>query len=233
LRLLVFTQGRYGERILDNLRERAPKGWEMDEKRLPEALPQILDDPHEVATGLRLSGDWDLVLFLGESPSAFSLLPAIMEQSQVKSVIAPVDDYAWLPLGLERQIRSELEDIGVHAVFPRTFCTLSPIGERFVDEFASYFGSPKLEVESEGGVVKKVSVLRGAPCGSTWFMAERLAGAGVEETGAKAGTLVQIYPCLASRRVERLLGDAPIHIAGHIAKKAVEKALEEEGRPDS
>jgi hypothetical protein len=233
LRLLVFTQGQYGERILDNLRERAPKGWEIDDKRLPETLPQILDDPREVVAGLRLSGGWDLVLFMGESPSAFSLLPAIMERSQAKSVIAPVDDYAWLPLGLERQIRSELKDVGVHAVFPRTFCTLSPIGERFVDEFARRFGSPQLEVESEGGVVKGVAVLRGAPCGSTWFMAERLAGTGVEEAGAKAGTLVQIYPCLASRRVERLLGDAPIHIAGHIAKKAIEKALEEEKRPDS
>jgi hypothetical protein len=233
LRLLVFTQGQYGERILDNLRERAPKGWKIDDKRLPETLPQILDDPHEVVAGLRLSGDWDLVLFMGESPSAFSLLPAIMEWSQAKAVIAPVDDYTWLPLGLERQIQTELNDIGVHAVFPRTFCTLSPIGEKFVDEFARRFGSPQLEVESEGGVVRSVTVLRGAPCGSTWFMAERLAGVGVEEVCAKAGTLVQIYPCLASRRVERLLGDAPIHIAGHIAKKAVEKALEEGWRPDS
>ena len=233
MRLLVFTQGQYGERVLDNLRERAPTGWKIDDKRLPEVLPQMLDDPHEVVADLQLSGNWDLVLFLGESPSAFSLLPAIMERSQAKSVIAPVDDYAWLPLGLERQIRTELKDVGVHAFFPRTFCTLSPIGERFVDEFAMCFGSPQLEDESEGGVVNKVAVLRGAPCGSTWFMAERLAGVGVEEAGAKAGTLVQIYPCLASRRVERLLGDAPIHIAGHIAKKAVEKALEKEKRPDS
>jgi hypothetical protein len=233
LRLLVFTQGQYGERILDNLRERAPRGWGIDDKRLSEVLPQMIDDPHEVVADLRFSGDWDLVLFLGESPSAFSILPAIMERSKAKSVIAPVDDYAWLPLGLQRQIKSELKDIGVHAVFPRTFCTLSLVGEGFVDEFASCFGSPQLEVESEAGVVKNVAVLRGAPCGSTWFMAERLAGTGVEETGAKAGTLVQIYPCLASRRVERLLGDAPIHIAGHIAKKAVEKALEDEKRPDS
>jgi hypothetical protein len=233
LRLLVFTQGQYGERILDNLRERAPTGWEIDDKRLPETLPQMLDDPHEVVAGFRFSGEWDLVLFMGESPSAFSLLPAIMERSQAKAVIAPVDDYAWLPLGLERQIRSELKDVGVHAVFPRTFCTLSPLDERFVDEFARYFGSPQLEAESEGGVVRSVAVLRGAPCGSTWFMAERLIGVRVEEAGAKAGTFVQIYPCLASRRVERLLGDAPIHIAGHIAKKAVEKALEEEKRPES
>jgi hypothetical protein len=59
-------------------------------------------------------------------------------------------------------------------------------------------------------------------------MAEKLVGVDVGEAGAKAGTFVQIYPCLASRHVERLLGDAPIHVAGHIAERAVEKALKEE-----
>jgi hypothetical protein len=230
LRLLVFTQGQYGERILDNLKDRAPQGWEIGHSRLPENLPQILDDPQEVVSDLDFTGDWGLLLFLGESPSAFALLPAIVERSQAKAVIAPVDDYAWLPLGLERQIRSELEEVRVYAVFPRTFCTLSPVGDRLIDGFAQLFGSPRLEVETEGGMVTNVDVHRGAPCGSTWFMAEKLVGSGVEDAGAKAGTLVQIYPCLASRRVERLLGDAPIHIAGNIAKKAVEKALEEDER---
>lgn len=231
MRLLVFTQGRYGERILDNLRDRAPQGWEIGNRRLPENLPQMLDDPEEVVSDLELNGDWDLFLFLGESPSAFSLLPAIMGRTRATAVIAPVDDYSWLPLGLERQIRSELEDEGVQAVFPRPFCTLVPVGERHIDEFAQVFGSPHLEIKSEGGVVEKIDVIRGAPCGSTWFMAEKLPGTKVDEAGIKAGALVQIYPCLASRRVERLLGDAPIHVAGYIVKKAVEKALEEEELP--
>jgi hypothetical protein len=231
LRLLVFTQGQYGERILDNLKDRAPQGWEIGHSRLPENLPQILDDPQEVVSDLDFTGDWGLLLFLGESPSAFALLPAIVERSQAKAVIAPVDDYAWLPLGQERQIRAELEEVGVNAVFPRTFCTLSLVGDRLIDEFAQLFGSPHLVVETEGGMVTKVDVRRGAPCGSTWFMAEKLVGSRVEEAGAKAGTLVQIFPCLASRRVERLLGDAPIHVAGNIAKKAVEKALVEDERP--
>lgn len=231
MRLLVFTQGQYGERILDNLRDRAPHGWEIGDSRLPENLPQILDHPQEVVSGLELNGDWDLLLFLGESPSAFSLLPAIIERSQAKAVIAPIDDYTWLPLGLERQIRTELEDEGVQAVFPRPFCTLSPISERHIDEFAQVFGSPCLEIESKGGIVEKIDVIRGAPCGSTWFMAEKLPGTKVDEAGPKAGALVQIYPCLASRRFERLLGDAPIHVAGQIVKKAVEKALAEEESP--
>jgi hypothetical protein len=124
-------------------------------------------------------------------------------------------------------VKSELDELSVASVFPRTFCTLSPIGVTPIDEFAEVFGLPLLKLEVEGGQVKSVEVLRGAPCGSTWFMAEKLVGVNLDDAGAKAGTFVQIYPCLASRHVERLLGDAPIHVAGHIAERAVKKALKE------
>lgn len=225
MRLLIFTQGRYGERILENVRRRAPEGWEVDHRTLPEALPSMIEDPEEFVSGLELQGEWDLVLFLGESPSAFTLLPNVMDRLSSRAIIAPVDDYSWLPLGLERQIRSELEGSSVKSVFPRPFCTLKPLGVPAIDEFAQVFGSPRLRLFVEGGKIDQVEVLRGAPCGSTWFMAERLPGSGVDEAGQKAAILVQIYPCLASRRTERLLGDAPIHIAGHLAEKAVEDAL--------
>jgi hypothetical protein len=225
LRLLVFTQGRYGERILDNIRFRAPKHWIITHELLPGDLPPMIDEPNDFISSLAADRDPDLVLFMGESPSAFSLLPSIMKRVSAEILIAPVDDYSWLPLGLERQIGSELEERGVRSVFPRTFCTLAPEGEKYIDEFTRVFGSPQLIVEADGDEVKSVDVLRGAPCGSTWQMADKLAGTKVNEAAAKAGTLVQIYPCFASRKVERFLGDSPIHMAGHIAGKALEKAL--------
>jgi hypothetical protein len=228
LRLLVFTQGGYGERVLDNLRRRAPEEWTIEHEALPEALPPVIEEPEKHVSDLKLGGEWDLVLFLGESPSAFSLLPAVVRRLSAKAVVAPVDDYSWLPLGLERQIRSELEGLGVKAVFPRTFCTLKPVGVPPVDEFARIFGSPRIGIVVEGGKISRVDTVRGAPCGSTWYMTEKLPGTRVEEAAARAAILVQIYPCLASRRVERLFGDAPIHVAGHLAEKAVEDALKSE-----
>lgn len=227
MRLLVFTQGHYGERILENIRTHAPQGWIISRISLPGDLPPIIEEPEEAIEGLGLEGEWDLVIFMGESPSAFSLLPAILVSISASAVIAPADDYSWLPLGLERQIKSEIEEMGVGVVFPRTFCTLSPTGDPAIDEFARVFGSPRLRLETEDGAVRSAKVLRGAPCGSTRYMAERLPGTRIEEAGSRAGTLVQIYPCLASRRVDRHFGDAPIHVAGHIAQKAVERAMEE------
>jgi len=203
---------------------------------LPSELPQIVEEPEEFVEGLGLAGQWDLVVFLGESPSAFSLLPTILKRICTRVVIAPADDYSWLPLGLERQIRSELESLGVSVVFPRTFCTLAPVGNPPVDEFARIFGSPELEVTVEDGVVKTVGVVRGSPCGSTWYLAEKLPGTKVDEAAERGALLVQTYPCLASRRIDRFFSDAPIHVAGRVASKAVNSALKGEKpaeRPDA
>ncbi len=227
MRLIVFTQGSYGERILGNLRLRAPREWVIEESVIPGGLPALIEEPEEIVGNLELSGKWDLVLFMGESPSAFTLLPSILDKLEVGVVIAPVDNYEWLPRGLERQIGGEIEERGMKVVFPRTFCTLVPVGVPHLDTFAEVFGAPGLEVEVVDGEVSCVDVLRGAPCGSTHYMAEKLPGTKVDDAKPRAGTLVQIYPCLASRKVDRFFGDSPIHVAGKIAEKALEKALGE------
>ncbi len=97
MRLIVFTQGAYGERILENLRRRAPQGWVIEDSVLPGDLPAMIEEPERIVEGMGLGGSWDLALFMGESPSAFTLLPSILDKLEVRAVIAPVDDYEWLP----------------------------------------------------------------------------------------------------------------------------------------
>jgi hypothetical protein len=227
MRLIVFTQGAYGERILENLKRRAPQDWVIENSVIPGNLPAMIEEPEGFVEVLELGGTWDLILYMGESPSSFTVLPSILEKVEVGAVIAPVDDYDWLPRGLERQIGDEVEGMGVEIVFPRTFCTLTPVGVPPIDEFAEIFGAPSIEVEVVDGEIRCVDVLRGAPCGSSHYMAEKLPGTKVGDVKPRAGTLVQIYPCLASRRVDRFFGDSPIHVAGKLAEKALEKALGE------
>jgi hypothetical protein len=137
-----------------------------------------------------------------------------------------VDDYSWLPRGLENQIKDEIERLNIKIVFPRTFCVLIPIGVPSIDKFAQLFGAPSIRIKVSGEKVECVDVLRGAPCGSTWYLAEKLPGTNTNEASSRGGTLVQIFPCLASRKTDRVLQDTPIHVAGYLAKKAVEKSLE-------
>jgi len=185
----------------------------------------MVDDPESVVSGLDIPGEWELVLFLGEGQPAFSLLPAMAKRLSARAVIAPVEDYNWLPFGMERQLRSELKDLGLGSAFPRPFCALLPVGIPIIDEFAMVFGSPLVKLDVKWDIVKSVDVLRGAPCGSTWYMAEKLRGERMDHAEYRASILVQIYPCLASRKRERLLGDAPIHVAGRLARDAVKNAL--------
>ena len=228
---MITTQGLYGERIFENIKKRAPKNWVIVQSKLPKNLPEIIEVPEIIIEKITLSQNkTDLIIFIGENPSAFSLLPTLLAKINVKAVIVPVDDYSWLPKGLENQIKFEIERLNIKIVFPRPFCALVPINVLQIDEFIQYFGAPSVKINTSGKKVECVEVERGAPCGSTWYMSEKLFGVNIHEAGSRAGTLVQIFPCLASRKIDPLLQDAPIHIAGHIAKKAVEKSIKEHFR---
>lgn len=224
-RILSFTQGFYGDRIVENIKRFAPKNWRLLDLRIPKELPQIIEKPGEIVEDVKLSEEWDLIIFLGESPSAFMLLPSIVKAVSVSSVIVPVDDYSWLPLGLERQIRGELQNLGVDIVFPRPFCSLTSTCIGAIDKFAEIFGAPKLEIVLSQNIIKSVKVLKGAPCGSTWYVAEKLVGNKAESAERRGAVLVQTYPCLASRRFERVLSDAPIHVSARIISKSISDAI--------
>ena len=61
-------------------------------------------------------------------------------------------------------------DIEVHEIC----CTLEP--NEFNRPFTDIFGSPILEVKTNEEKIIDVKVLKGAPCGSTWYMAKEIVG---------------------------------------------------------
>ena len=235
LRILALIHGWYGKRIVKNIEKRAPD-WSVKAAKLPSGLPPILDDTEEYVEGVLKQVDGeavDLLLFLSEEASTAQLLPDLAEALGAEAVIAPADDYGWLPRGLERQLAEELRSLGVYAVFPRPFCSLSGGEHPAVREFCRRFGAPKLKIRLSGGVVEEVEVVRGAPCGSTHYMAEKLKGVKAEEAPHLAGLYTQLYPCLATHTHDPAIKSScgTIHISGELAMKAVEKALKEAQTP--
>ncbi|HPS88678.1 MAG TPA: DUF166 family protein, partial [Methanosarcina vacuolata] len=82
------------------------------------------------------------------------------------------------------------------------------------------FGSPILKVKTKDGKIADVEVIKGAPCGSTWYMAKEIVGTEVKDAPPKAGLLIQHYPCRATR------GEVGgIHESGELHKQAFIKAL--------
>jgi len=239
MRILALVQGQYGERIVQNIRQRSPREWEITAITVPRALPMIVDEPAEFLPSNMPQAD--LLLSLTESPGAAQLIPAVARLSGAKSAIAPIDNSAWLPLGLRNQLRRELAEMGVTAVFPKTFCTLTENGAGFrgsaepydderIASFASHFGRPKLKiyVDSHNRNIIEVTVNRGAPCGSTHYAAQRMAGMPLEEAIPRAGLLVHHYPCLAAMQPEQIDNDlleTLMHVSGYVMNEEVESEI--------
>lgn len=230
MRIFALVQGWYGQRIVENIRAHGPKGWTVECWRPPD-LPAVVDDP---ARYLPLHvPPADLILALGESPAVAQLIPDIARRAGAQAVIAPVDHLSWLPEGLVRQLEERLRQMGVAAVFPRPFCSLTEDGYNlrhqrvaylnpWISAFARHFGRPVFRIRCEDGVIKEVDVERDAACGCARFVAEELVRMPVSEAVLQAGILHHHYPCLAGMVIERSLGDTLLHLSGQVMRQAVE-----------
>ncbi|MFC2038938.1 DUF166 domain-containing protein [Chloroflexota bacterium] len=241
MRILAAVQGEYGKRIVANLQVNAPADWTMETLTLPPRLPMVIDEPEDFLPS-RVPGS-ELLLALIESDGAAQLVPALAGMSGSKSVILPVDDSSWLPLGLQNQLEEELARAGVKAVFPKTFCTLTGDSSGFrgfessymdetISAFGNCFGRPELKIEKTDGKITSVTVKRGAPCGSTHSAAAKLVGMAVEEAVPAAGLIVHQFPCLASMQQDEIdtgVIEYLMAVSGYVMNEAVEKSLRSDG----
>ena len=76
MKILVSSQGRYGERIAANLRGNGPPEWEVAVLPLPARLPAIIDDPSAFLPSAMPQAD--LLVSLHETPGAADLIPDIV-----------------------------------------------------------------------------------------------------------------------------------------------------------
>ncbi len=244
LRLLVLFQEHYGQRILENVRRFAPENWTVKSWRAPSALSPLVDDPLRFLP-MHLPAA-DLVLSVGESVGVAHILPSVVERVGARAVIAPVDNVAWLPDSLVRQLRVRLRDLGVTAVFPKPFCSLTErsynvrqqaasFEDPWIGEFARLFGQPMFRGECETGdsadadgvQIATLEVQRDAPCGCARSVARQLTGLDVQEAISQAGLCHQYYPCLATMGVDPVLGKPLVQVSGDFMQQAVKMAVEE------
>lgn len=235
LRLFVLFQEHYGQRILENVRHFAPETWAVETWRAPSALPPVVDDLSKFLP-MHLPAA-DLVLYLGESGSVAQFLPSIVERVGAQAVIAPVDNVAWLPDGLVRQLHVRMRELGVTAVFPKPFCSLTrhtcnvrqrevSFDDPWIGEFARHFGRPVFRVACDGRRIVSVEVERDAPCGCARAVARQLVGVDAGEAIAQAGLGHRYYPCMATMGVDPGLGEPLVEAAGNLMRQAVEIEVE-------
>ncbi|WP_440953139.1 DUF166 domain-containing protein [Methanococcoides sp. FTZ1] len=214
-KLGVILRGKYGSRLVETVRSKTD--MEVIVAKLPAYLPDFIDEPDEFFSTL----DFDMKVFDSDIIITYSLHPDITPEIARMAGKAGVRALI-VPGGTSKAPVKELEAIskeyGIFIEVDEICCNLE--SDPATDDFTCFFGDPVLDVEIEDGKISKVNVIRGAPCGSTWHMANSLAGIPVEEAGSKAGLLVSQYPC---RAVRGQMGG--IHESSELHKQAVEDAI--------
>jgi hypothetical protein len=235
MRILAVISGEYGQRHVTNVRSYGPSDWTLEVWQAPAVLPPMIDYPEDYVPDTLPPAD--LILSFGEHPGIAELLPDVARVTGAQAVIAAVDNEAWLPRGLARQLRGWLQDMGVACVTPKPLCSLTEthysIGRgrhqrieydnSFIAEFAHYFGQPELHisVDPQTRLITSVEVVRDAVCGCARHVAQGLVGISADDAEQEAGLLHHHYPCLASMGIDADYGDTLMHISGNLLKDNV------------
>jgi hypothetical protein len=179
MRILAIISGEYGQRHVDNVRMNAPPDWTIEVWQAPAILPPIVDYPEDyVPEDLPPA---DLILSFAENKGVAELLPDVARVTGARAVLAAIDNEAWLPRGLARQLRGWLADVGVACVTPKPLCSLTETDYRIgrnrnqrieyedplIAEFARHFGQPELSisVDPDTRQITEAEVRRDAVCG--------------------------------------------------------------------
>jgi hypothetical protein len=211
----VITRGKYGHRLIDTVKEHSD--FSVVTADLPELLPLFIEEPDQYLEAL----NFDKRVFSAEIVITYSLHPDLTSSIAKLAAKAGVRSLI-VPGGPSRASIPELNKIseasGMYIEVHEICCTLEP--NEFNRPFTDIFGSPILEVKTKDEKIVDVKVLKGAPCGSTWYMAKEIVGVPLKDAPPKAGLLIQHYPCRAER------GDlGGIHESGELHKQAFIKAL--------
>jgi thymidylate synthase len=234
MKILALISGEYGNRHVENISKHGPETWQINTWRTPPVFPPFIDDPEDFLPDK--FDPADLILSFAEHKGAAELLPDIARMTGAKAVLVAVDDEAWLPRGLDRQLHGWLADLDVACATPKPLCSLteSTYGvtrheqadyqSPEISEFARFFGMPELELEinPERGIITGAHVKRDAVCGCARFVAEGLVGLSVNDAEEKAGLLHHHYPCLASMvKLPHFDHDTLMHVSGQVLKNNV------------
>lgn len=238
MRSLIIVSGEYGKRHAQNIRQFGPTTWKIETWQAPLILPPVIDYPEDFLP--EHLPPTDLILSFAEHKGVAELLPDIAEMTGAKAVLVAVDNQAWLPKGLARQLHGWLAKINVVCVTPKPLCSLTehdygvtlkqriPYDSPQIREFARHFGKPELQitVDPQTRCISETAVSRDAACGCTRFVAEQLVGVPVDEAEAKAGLLHHHYPCLASMAKDPdFYGDTLMHASGNTLKETIAEQI--------
>lgn len=219
MKIMILSSGKYGSAIAEKIIEYGESFDIVDVYHLPNDIESLEDISKIIPDEVKQA---DLLISVGLVGDLNKTIPKISKIANVKSVISPIYAPDQIPTDLQDSIKTELGDVKI--VFPKPFCSLINQGDEYIDEFVKVFGKPEVKIEFDDKV-NKVEVIRGSPCGATWFVAENLVGLPIEKAEYEAGNRLHNHTCLASMEEDPLIGDSMLHLARYNSKESIKKGL--------
>jgi len=200
----------------------------------PSKLPAFIDHPEKYMP--KKIPKADLCVASGLHKDLLLELPSHIQRVGMKGLIVPIEDFVEVPAGLRKQTAEICQELALENAFPKPFCSLEIAEDKpTISDFVTQLkvGRPSLEISTvtkgKHEVIDSTVVKRSAPCGSTWYVARKLAGIAIEreilyDAVAKAH---HSYPCTATMSIDPEINEPILHIGGFIIREEVEKALKE------
>lgn len=201
-RVLVFQQDGRGENKIRGIRACGEDLFHVEVFSLDHPIPSILDDSSDY-----LPSDFkaDLVLDYLRHPDLSQDL-AILCRSRGIPLIASGKRHR------------------VEGTFTPAICCALP-GHGCLGHYGERFGSPEFAVETAGEAIRRITVIRGAPCGATGEAAARMTGARVEGAADRMGLEVQFFCTADPSGWDPLYGKSPVHLAAELHRTALSRAM--------
>lgn len=257
LRIVVFHYGFFGERFIANLMnypnscpsygacginlctQCKEKLYSFSKNIIasysmvdPKTLPSFIENAEDFLP--KFIPECDVSIAINLHADILSALPSKLE-GKTSALIVPVEEPRWCASGLAKQIEEKCESLGIEFLAPKPFCNMRKTGKRIIDKFIEEFGIgyPEFEIEIVNGR-GNVRILRSQPCGAAWFIGVKLRGFDFSEYTMRElwNTVSEAhhsYPCTASMERDMEYNETLLHVAGYIARHAVDKALHYEG----
>ncbi len=202
-KLLVFQQNGRGESKIRGIQAYGEGLFELEVMSIDCTIPPVLDDSSEY-----LPSDFqaDLILDYLKHPDLSHDL-AVMCKNRGIPLIAS-----------GKKFRLE------GTFTPMICCALSRHPR--LGQYGDRFGAPEFAIEIEGERIRKITVLRGAPCGSSWEVAARMTGASIKDAPARMGLEVQFFCTADPSGWDPIFGKSPVHLTGEIHRAALCRAID-------
>jgi len=199
--ILVFQQNGSGEGKIKGIKSQHQDLFLLEKVNIDLPLPAVIDDSSEY---LPDTLNCDLILDYLIHPDLSYDLAILCERENIPLVAS----------GKKSGTKTSFN--------PVTCCCLSK--SKDLGTYAEKFGTPEFNILLKNGVIENLQVLRGAPCGATWQVAQKLKGLTLLEAQSKIGIEVQ-YLCQATSSFDPIHGKSLIHQAAKIHLNALNQCI--------